>query len=313
MPSDPMREEACRPPRTVVLGDVLLEETLDALARLTGCAPRCVPLVMGRPDPGGIVDADILLVSPGTILDVRLLSACPGLRYIGICGTSFDNIPVAEARERGIAVTNVRDYGDDPAAEFIFMQLTALARGVNTHQWKPYPTELMGKTIGIVGMGALGGAIAELALAYKMTLIYASRNEKPHLTRRGALFTPLHALLAASDIVVLTTPTNLTVLGPAEFECLRHGSILVQASTGSVIDRNAFVRWIGADGNFAIFDGAAGVDNLDVYSRHRGVIVSMMVSAFSREAQQRLGRDVVVNLRRHLANAALADEQNQGA
>ncbi|PIR83324.1 hypothetical protein COU19_01165 [Candidatus Kaiserbacteria bacterium CG10_big_fil_rev_8_21_14_0_10_56_12] len=123
-------------------------------------------------------DAEIILVSPRTKITQLYLERCPGVRYIGVCGTSLTNLDVNALAQRGVVYTNVKDYGDEPTAEFIFMQLARLLRGVGNYQWKTEPHELMGKAIFIIGLGALGQAIARLALAYKMQVHYFSRTRK---------------------------------------------------------------------------------------------------------------------------------------
>ena len=126
-------------------------------------------------------NADIVLVSPSDKVTATYLDACPSIEYVCICGTSTANVDLDELIKRGIAFDNVRDYGDEPTAEFIFMQVSRLMRGVGEYQWKPEQHELMGKSIGIIGLGALGKAVAHLALAYKMSASYYSL----HLSKNG--------------------------------------------------------------------------------------------------------------------------------
>src|ERR1039458_1809573 len=97
------------------------------------------------------------------------------------------------------------------------MELVALSRGVGPYQWRADPCELMGKSLGIVGLGALGQAVAHLALAYRMSVAYHSTARHVDWEARGAANKPLDDLLSESDIVVLSSPTNALVLGAEQF------------------------------------------------------------------------------------------------
>lgn len=247
-------------------------------------------------------DAEAILISPGVKLTAAYLDACPSVNYVGLCGTSTANVDLEAMASRGIAFTNVIDYGDEPTAEFIFMQLVALARGMGRYQWKDAARELMGKTITIVGLGALGKAIAHLALAYKMRVNYYSKHRKPDWEERGLRFGELSELLPESDIVVTSVPTNTTVLGQAEFALVKNGTILVQASMGDTFERKAFLAWIAQDGNFAIFDYAAGEQNYQAYKDLPRVVFPKVTAGHTQETKERLGQRVLKNLKDYFEN-----------
>lgn len=107
-------------------------------------------------------------------------------------------------------------------------------------------------------------------------------------------------LLRSSEIVVISTPTNVEALGKKEFDLLQPNTILVQASIGSPFDQNAFFSWIKKENNFAIFDYGAGEDNYQKYKELPRVIISKTTSGFSYETRQRLGQKVVGNLQNYL-------------
>jgi lactate dehydrogenase-like 2-hydroxyacid dehydrogenase len=247
-------------------------------------------------------EADIVLVSPGTVLDASFFDKCPSIKYVGLCGTSTANLDVETIKSRNITLRNVSDYGDEPTAEFIFMQVAQLLRGTGKYQWLEEPRELMGKSVGIVGLGALGKAIAHLAHdGYKMNTSYFSPHRKEDWEARGVKFQELGDLLHTNDIICISSPSNLEVLGTKEFEELRTGSILVQASLGAVLNREAFLEWIKQEENFAIFDYAAGEENYQAYSDLPRVIFPKIVAGHTYETKQRLGIKVVEYLQEYLA------------
>ena len=224
----------------------------EAQEAISGLASNDVVFPEGPPDSAQELiartgEAEGVLINTGTKIDKSYLEACPSVRYIGLCGTSTANVDLEALKARGVAFTNVTDYGDEPTAEYIFLQLESLARGVGKYQWRDQPHELMGKTIGIIGLGALGKAIANLALAYKMNASYFSAHRKPEWEERGLRYAELHDLLAACEIIVISIPTNVKVLGEKEFGLLRPNSVLVQASIGMPFDREAFLKWIATN------------------------------------------------------------------
>lgn len=245
-------------------------------------------------------NADAVLVSPGTKITNEYLEACPSVRYIGICGTSKENVDLSAVEKHKVVLTNVVDYGDEPAAEFIFMQLEYLARGMGDYQWREYSTELMGKTIGIIGLGALGKAIANLALAYKMQVSYYSKTRKPEQERQGIKYAEKDELLKACEIIIVSTPSNFVAINSQEFELIQSNAIIVQASMGECLDRASFLEWIKQDGNFAMFDYSAGNSSYQAYKDLPRVIFPKVIAGHTHETKQRLGGAVVANLKRFL-------------
>ena len=245
--------------------------------------------------------AEAVLVSTATELPKVYFDTCPSVKYVGLCGTSTARIDLETLKERDIAFSNVSDYGDEPTAEYIFLQLESLARGVGKYQWQEQPRELMGKSIGIIGLGALGKTIANLALAYKMNAYYFSAHRKQDWEDRGLQYVELHELLRACQIVVVSTPTNVKAIDAAQFDLLPSNAILVQASLGTPFDRDAFVRWVAKDGNYAVFDNGAGEDNFKVYKELPRVILSETSSGNTYETRERLGQKVIENLKSYLA------------
>ena len=241
-------------------------------------------------------DADTVLVGPWDKITANYLDMCPSVKYVCICGTSTANVDLDDLKKRGVAVTNVTDYGDEPAAEFVFMQLARLLHGIGPYQWKIERHELMGKSVGIIGLGALGKSIAHLALAYKMDASYFSLHRKQEWEDRGLQYVGLPALLERSEIIIVSSPTNVEVLGEKEFELIRPGSIVLQASAGNVLNRKAFLSWIAQEGNYAIFDKSAGDDNYQAYKDLPRVVFADVVAGYTHETLERLYGKVVDNL-----------------
>ncbi len=245
-------------------------------------------------------DADVVLLSPWDKVTASYLDACPSVRYVCICGTSMANVDLGELKKRGIAFTNIVDYGDESAAEFVFLQLARLLHGVGPYQWKLERHELMGKSVGIIGLGALGKSIAHLALAYRMNVSYFSLHRKPEWEDRGLQYMELSTLLRKNEIIIVSSPTDVQVLAEKEFGLMKPGKILVQASAGHVLDRRAFLDWIAQEGNYAIFDKSAGEDNYRAYKDLSRVVLADVVAGYTHETLDRLYMKVADKLATHV-------------
>ena len=105
-------------------------------------------------------DADGILVNITTQITANIIQHCPNLRYIGMCCSLYDensaSVDIRCARERGITVLGVRDYGDIGVGEYVISQLTDLLHGFHGKRWGDRPLELTGIPVGIIGMGATG-------------------------------------------------------------------------------------------------------------------------------------------------------------
>ncbi len=263
------------------------------------------PVVFPEDDPASeheildrIGDADAILVSWRTPLTASLLAARPALRYIGVCATSMACIDTAEVARRGITITNVEDYGDEATAEFIFLQLLMLVRGVGPYMWRSEPCELHGKTIGILGLGAVGQKVAQRALGFEMRVLYCSRTRKPDWEALGLRYLPFNDLLVASEIITLHTPRGLRILDASAFGRMRPGVLLVDTAVGDVLDAAAFRHWIADRGNFAIFDSVTSEDYYTWFRDLPNVMFATVSAGRTRESRERLGEKALANLAR---------------
>jgi glycerate dehydrogenase len=281
-----------RPTRLARIGDLPLRPTeLDQLSVLAGG-------VLHEAGP----DTEIALISTSTPLTGDDVTHLPALRHVALCGTSYGHMDLDALELRGITTSNVADYSDETTAEVIFMQLVSVARGLATYQWRAEPHELFGKRLLIVGLGALGTAVAHLGLAYGMQVSHLSRSPKPEWESKGVLRAVRSTAFAAADIVVLTGPTNL-VLVAAEDLAQLHDAILLQASGGRVVDDVAFRDWITRGDNVAVFDLAAGEDAYADYAQLPRVVFPRAVSGLCDESRRRLGERVITNVQAAIDHA----------
>lgn len=197
-----------------------------------------------------------------TLLDDRIdgdvLDAHPELRIVSNFAVGYDNINVADATARGVAVCNTPGVLTETTAEFAFALLMATARRVGEaqqyirdgkwHTWGPkvlLGQNVTGATLGIVGFGRIGQAMAKMASGFDMKVLVPDTTSNVDEARAmGATLVPMDTLLAESDFVSLHVALNddtYQLFGAAEFEKMKPSAILVNAARGRVVDTDALV------------------------------------------------------------------------
>lgn len=252
-----------------------------------------------------IINADAVLVSWNTLLPGHIIKKCKNLKYIGMCCSLYDeksaNVDIAAAKEMGITVLGISDYGDDGMAEFVICQLIYLLKGLGKHQWKDDTMELTGQKLGLIGMGATAKKVAERAAAFGMKIFYNSRSRKPDMDARGYTYMDLHSMLHEVDIVSTHVPKHTIVLNSSEFEAFGNGKILVNTSLEPTFDMNAFDSWIRTEGNYAIFDQVAMGLKYDELKKYDRVIYSDKVSGWTMQAKDRLSLKALQNIEKYIS------------
>lgn len=219
-----------------------------------------------------IGDYDGILIRSATKLDADLIARATRLRTIGRAGVGVDNVDLAAATKHGIVVANAPQSNVITAAEHTLALLLALARNVpQAHasliagSWersKFSGVELYEKTLGILGFGRIGRAVAARAKGFSMKVLYAQRTRASEADERalGARRVELDELFAESDIVSVHCPLTEATRGIVSAERLarmRTGSVLVNTARGACVDEAAVA--------LALASGRLGAAALDVY------------------------------------------------
>jgi glyoxylate reductase len=225
---------------------------------------------------GEIADVAGVLVSNATEqLDREAMNAAPALRVISNFGVGVDNVDLPLATERGILVCNTPGVLVETTADHGFALLLAVARRlpeaqqyVRADRWQGWHPKLLvgqevfGATLGIVGLGAIGSAVARRARGFAMRVVYTSRTRKPELEERLDLqWRSLDDLLAEADFVCLTTaltPQTRGLIGRRELALMKPTAVLVNIARGPVVDPVALYDALKADRLFG-----AGLDVTD--------------------------------------------------
>lgn len=245
--------------------------------------------------------ADAVLVSYRTPIRRTVMEACPGLRYIGMCCTLYSeasaNVEVAAARERGIAVRGIRDYGDEGVVEYVISELVRLLHGFGGKQWKQEAYELTGQKVGIVGLGRTGRMVADALRFLGAEVAYYSRTRKPDAEAAGIGYRTLHELLPEVDMLCTCLPRNTMLLGAMEFRLFGNRKILVNTSVGPTFRLPDLQRWLSSHKrNFYLCDGAGIGNYADALTQFENVLYTPRVAGHSVQCMKRLSEKVLENV-----------------
>jgi D-3-phosphoglycerate dehydrogenase len=271
----------------------------------------------------GLKKFDAILVRSATQVRKEHIDACPNLKVIGRAGVGMDNIDVAYAREKGLNVVNTPEASSQSVAELVFANLFAMARflpdasrnmgGSDSKETfnglkKKYSEgiELRGKTIGIIGFGMIGQAVARMAIGLGMKVLPFKRHAADvdiNLDFLHAADTqvsiklscvPFDELLSKSDFITLHVPFpkgSEPILGTKEFGLMKKGVFIVNTARGGVVSETELLE--------ALDSGKVAGAGLDVFEgepmirpelrAHDRVLLTPHIGGSTREAQERIG------------------------
>lgn len=296
------------------MGDASLEE-IAALGELV-TYPSSTPQEARE----RVKDADVALLNK-VIVDKEFLDAAPKLKLVCEAGTGINNIDVKLCGERGVIVRNVAAYSTDSVAQTAWMHILNLAgrafhynsfvhdgsysRNVVHVDYRHPFTELSGKTLGVVGMGAIGQKVAAIAKAFGMDVIYYSTSGTNHCQEYPAV--SLEALLAESDVITIHAPYNertAGLIGYEQFKKMKRTAFLVNTGRGGIA--------VEADLARALDDGLIAGAGIDVYVKEplpldsplmklqhpERLLLSPHIAWYSTEARARLAHEMAENIRK---------------
>jgi gluconate 2-dehydrogenase len=218
-------------------------------------------------------DKEALLVVASDQVPAAVIEAAPGLRMIATGSVGFNHIDLAACARRGIVVSNTPDVLTEATADMAWTLLMATARRVTEAErwlreghwdrwaWDQFlGADIHGATLGILGMGRIGSAIARRARGFDMQILYSNRSAAPNEQELGAVRVDRDSLLAAADHVMLVLPySNEThhTIGAAELERMKPSATLINIARGGIVDDEALAAALAA--------GRIAGAGLDVY------------------------------------------------
>lgn len=215
-----------------------------------------------------IGDADAVLVSYTTTITRTIMEQCSEIRYIGMCCSLYSeesaNVDIASARERGITVLGIRDYGDRGVVEFALSELVRFLHGFERPMLEEIPREITGLNVGMLGFGVSGAMIGEALQFLGANVSYYCRSPKPEREAQGFTYRPLMELLKENQVIFACLNKNVILLGEEELKAMGEGKILFNTSIGPAHDIDALSAWLKEKNNYFVCDtvGALGSEQL---------------------------------------------------
>lgn len=237
---------------------------------------------------GRAADADVILTNK-VVLKSKEMDALPKLKYIGVLATGYNIIDTDYAKSKGIIVTNIPAYSTDSVAQMTFAHILNITNRIEHYAdqtrkgqwsrskdfcyWDTPLVELAGKTIGIVGLGAIGLKVARVALEFGMD-VFAFTSKNAADLPEGIRKTTLEGLLAISDVLTLHCPLNnetRKMINAESLSKMKKGAILINTGRGPLVDEQAV-----AD---ALESGQLGAYGTDVMSAEPPAIDNPILKA----------------------------------
>lgn len=280
----------------------------------------------------GFSQADAVICTLADPITDALLAAAPRLKILANYAVGYNNVDVAAATRRGIVVTNTPDVLTDATADLTWALILAGARRVvegdrwtRSGQWPGWaPTQMLGtdvtgKTLGIIGMGRIGQAVAQRAQGFRMPVLYASH--RPCSSPPGVstwTHRPLEEVLTQADFISLHVPLSDTtrhLMGSRELAMMKSTAFLINTSRGPVIDEAALLA--------ALQQGRIAGAGLDVYEREPvitagletlpNVVLLPHLGSATQEVRIKMGMLCVENIAAVLGGRPPLNPVNRGA
>ncbi|MBC1571746.1 NAD(P)-binding domain-containing protein [Listeria sp. FSL L7-1426] len=205
-------------------------------------------------------EVDAIICPLSSPITAKVLESAKNLKIVANIGAGFDNIDVKKAQELGIAVTNTPDVSTEATAELTLGLILDVARRISEGDrlcretpeqfkgWAPtffLGTELSGKTLGIIGLGRIGQAVAKRANAFGMKIIYSGHNPKEAANEWNAEFVSQEELLKRSDVVTIHAAYNPSLkhlLNETTLKTMKSSAFLINAARGPVVEEEALIH-----------------------------------------------------------------------
>lgn len=256
-----------------------------------------------------VKDADVILLA-NMPLPEDVLTAAGNAKFIDVAFTGVDHIPVAAAKKRNIAISNASGYADEAVAELAISLMIQLLRQLGEAEARTRAGKtkaglrarlIEGKTVGLIGAGAIGKRLAKLLKAFGATVI--AHNRHPVTSEYIDANASLEELLKESDIVSVhcpLTPETKGMLGRAQFAMMKPDAIFINTSRGPVVDNKALAealdKGVIAGAGIDVYDMEPPLPNDYPLLHAKNIILTPHLGFYAQEAMERRAQIVFDNL-----------------
>lgn len=258
-----------------------------------------------------------IVITNKVVISADIIADNPQLELIAVSATGVNNVDIGAAEAAGVAVCNVRAYGNESVAEHAFMLMIALMRNLPAYQrdvaaglWEKSPffchygapiQDLNGKTLAVFGRGNIGRTLARYAQAFGMRVVFAEHKHAP-VVREG--YVSFEDAVQTADVLSLHCPLNAqteNMIGENELQQMKPGAVLINCGRGGLVDENALVAalkygQIGGAGVDVLTEEPPRSGNPLLKTRLPNLIVTPHTAWASREALDRLFDILLANI-----------------
>lgn len=309
---------------SVFVAGKLLPETMEALSKWDVKAFSGEENITEAELIKNVTEVDAIICPLSSQISAKVLESAKNLTIVANIGAGFDNIDVKKAQELGIAVTNTPDVSTEATAELTLGLILDVARRISEGDrlcretpeqfkgWAPtffLGTELSGKTLGIIGLGRIGQAVAKRAAAFGMKIIYSGHHPKEVAKEWNAEFVSQEELLKRSDVVTIHaaySPALKHLLNETTLKTMKSSAFLINAARGPVVEEAALIKALEA----GVIAGAA----LDVFefepkigedlAKLDNVVLTPHIGNATVETRAAMGKIAIANVEAVLAGKA---------
>ncbi|HBJ9048872.1 TPA: 2-hydroxyacid dehydrogenase family protein [Listeria monocytogenes] len=309
---------------SVFVAGKLLPETMEALSKWDVKAFSGEENITEAELIKNVTEVDAIICPLSSPISAKVLKSAKNLKIVANIGAGFDNIDVKKAQELGIAVTNTPDVSTEATAELTLGLILDVARRISEGDrlcretpeqfkgWAPtffLGTELSGKTLGIIGLGRIGQAVAKRAAAFGMKIIYSGHHPKEAAKEWNAEFVSQEELLKRSDVVTIHaaySPSLKYLLNETTLKTMKSSAFLINAARGPVVEEAALIKALET----GVIAGAA----LDVFefepkigedlAKLDNVVLTPHIGNATVETRTAMGKIAIANVEAVLAGKA---------
>ena len=263
-----------------------------------------------------LTDTDCVLVNFGTEIGKENIDNAPKLKYIGVMATAFGKIDVAHAAKKAIVVANLKGYSTESVAEFIFAAILEYFRGLEegkkrgragNYSEAGIPAfEIRNKMFGIVGLGAIGQRVAEIALGFGADVAYWSRNRKDSFGKKGLKYLPFDKLISSADIISINlaqTKETEKIFDKSVFQKIKKNAIIINTAPMELVDIPELARRLSKKDIVFILDHSDEMSQTDlkIISKYPNCIIYPPIAYITGEAAENKRRIFIGNVEAFLA------------
>lgn len=258
-----------------------------------------------------LLEADCLLVAFGTNIVKEDIDSAPQLKYIGVLATAFGKIDVSHAKKKKIIVSNLKGYSTESVAEFILAVILEHVRGLeegkkrgesgNYSEIGISAIEIKDKIFGIVGLGAIGQRVAEIALGFGADVRYWSRNKKKNFEGKGIKYETFDNLISKADIISINlaqAKETEKIFNNRAFQKVKSKAVIVNTAPMELIDIDGLEQRLrNKDITFILDHSDEMLENdLKKLSKYKNCIIYPPIAYISKEAAENRRRIFIENI-----------------